>query len=187
MQYAQPTCTLWFCVLFLLGVCWLVIVFHFLTFALERHPSHARLISLSVKWSSRRERISWESHLAAPSFCLASYYNNQNPRKASEQSCLVKNFKIERKIRDDRRKMADKKSEVRIPEEHLHLNGKAPPIGEFLVDWNAWVGKLRANDEPPTVVYTVVKTWKAILNREYGWCFYWSFVFGAKSTQLSEC
>ena len=28
--------------------------------------------------------------------------------------------------------MADKKSEVRIPEEHLHLNGKTPPSGSEL-------------------------------------------------------
>ena len=33
--------------------------------------------------------------------------------------------------------MADKKSEVRIPEEHLHLNGKAPPIGKIFVGLNA--------------------------------------------------
>ena len=50
-----------------------------------------------------------------------------------------KNFKIERNIRDDRRKMADKKSEVRIPEEHLHLNGKRhhlPVVNGFGVGLN---------------------------------------------------
>ena len=39
--------------------------------------------------------------------------------------------------------MADKKSEVRIPEEHLHLNGKRHHLPVVWVwGWSKWVGCL---------------------------------------------